>query len=131
MRRFLSFLPVLLLLIVFPEVGKTLDDVRRSLGRALWGEDRGRWAELGVPRAGEERIPEDARGMIHLLRASECTEYSLSDGWKRRYAYQRIVEGAWPIRHRSEAPCRGVLPEESQGCRVRERGAHGVVADCR
>lgn len=131
--RILIALPFLVLFAVIPETGKVLDDVRRSVARATWGEDVQRWAELAVGRSGEDRVPGDAREVLGWLRESEIGSFQLSQEWKKIYAYQRIVEGAWPIRLVDRSEWRVIREFETlpPACKEAKRGVHGALANCR
>lgn len=131
--RILIALPFLALFAVIPETGKVLDDVRRSVARAAWGEDVQRWSELAEAHSGEDRIPGDAREVLGWLRESGVASYELSEGWKKIYAYQRIVEGAWPIRLLDRSEWRVIRESEALplACRELKRGVHGALVHCR
>lgn len=132
MRRLFFILILAALLWEFPGIGKTIDDLRRTSVRFVKAVASGEAGKYFQSRAGEEELDPNALGAIYLLRASGFTEYQASEKVRHIYWYQRIVEGAWPIRVVEAASPRVLLTSESLPNNCKKQGEQNgmVLAVC-
>lgn len=132
MKNIFGVLILATLLGQFPGIGKTIDDLRRTSVRVVKTLISGKAGEYFRPRAGEEEIEGNALGAIRLLRESKSTEYQASERVRRIHWYQRIVEGAWPIRVVESAAVRLFLTAEflPKNCQKRGEKNGMVLAVC-
>ncbi len=110
--RYFPVFIVLVLFLQFRNVGKTIDDLRRTTVRFVKTVAHGEAREFFQPRSGEQVIDKPARAAIELLRENQVTEYQASKGVENVVSYQRIIEGAWPIRVTDSAPVRLLVTSE-------------------
>ena len=131
-RYFPAFI-VLILFLQFHNVGKTIDDLRMTTGRFVKTVVRGEAAKFFQPRSGEEVLDEHARAAIALLRQNGVTEYYASPGVETVVWYQRIMEGAWPIRVAASAPVHLYVASEAlpRNCTKLGENDGMVLASCR
>ncbi len=126
--RYLPWILLAVLFAAFPVIGKTIDDLRRSTFVLLRHP-------ISVSGAfiGEERIPPGARAAIQLLREAGVPQYQVSPGVRNTYDYQRITEGAWPIRLAAPSEAEIFLATEAlpKHCRRKEQRDGMVLASCR
>lgn len=92
------FLPLFALLL-FPNIGKTVDDIRRAFFRNP-SEKIDRLWEWFEPHGGEIwALPPEVVDGIQLLRSQGIKEYSYLGEWtKRNGVEQRLLEGAYPAK---------------------------------
>jgi hypothetical protein len=113
-----------------PERVAGLIDVERS----VLARQPGTLSRVSEPRAGEEVLPTDVRGMLAMLRAAHAESFRYSKLIAGAEALrQRLIEGAYPIRARDDAAyylSRAPEPLPA-GCRVVARKAEFVLAACR
>ncbi|MCO5142342.1 MAG: hypothetical protein M9962_04535 [Oligoflexia bacterium] len=129
---YISFFILVLFLILFQNVGKTFDDLRRSTFRTLGDFASGEAPKLSQAREGENIIEAQAREVIYLLRENRIEKYSVSKLIEKEYWYHRIVEGAWPIRISTQATTKIFSNIETLPTECKKIGAsHGfVIASC-
>lgn len=100
MKKFAPhFLLPILALALFPNIGKTIDDIRRSFFRNP-SEKIDRMWEWFEPHGGEIwALPPEVVDGIQLLRSHGIKEYSYLGDWnKRNGVEQRLLEGAYPAK---------------------------------
>jgi hypothetical protein len=93
--------------------------------------------EFWRPGAGLWVLPESSQEAIAMLRGRGVTQYRLSPGFRSdQEGYQRLEEGAWPIRPEDGAPWAApwyvakageALPP---GCELTEARAAAILARC-
>jgi hypothetical protein len=120
---------------LFLSIGKTTDDLRRSLARAF-RQRHEVWAAWQIPFSGEKEVlPPGVNEALALMRAHKVSVYSLSPGWKAgRIPVQRLIEGGFPAR-----PVTGVAgyylgmrgEQLPPSCRVIGIKNEVFLADCR
>ena len=120
----LPWIPLLATLGLFPQVNTTLRiDLLRFTSRLLRGVNEFQASEAFTPRGGEGILPAEVRPLIARLRESGVRDCSIDRTLKLpSEAYQRLVEGAYPIRFVEGACCRIAPSPTSQLADVRTDG---------
>ena len=100
----LSFFLPLIALAVFPNIGKTIDDIRRAFLRNP-AEKLQHMREWNLPFAGESlALPSEVTAALYLLRKYKLPEYAYLGEWKNRNGVeQRLLESAYPAKPQAAA----------------------------
>jgi hypothetical protein len=127
-KQYFPWFLLVVLCATFPVIGKTIDDLRRSMIAIIRTQP-----SITGPYKGEERLPPQAFAAIQLLRKNGSSEYAVSDRVRNTYDYQRITEGAWPIRLLPSAPTTLFLASEplDEACVKKGQQDGMVLARCR
>lgn len=89
--------------------------------------------EFWQPGAGLWVLPESSQQAIAMLQGRGVTQYRLSPGFRSSQEdYQRLEEGAWPIRPDSAAPWYVARAGEAlpAGCEIVEAQTAAILARC-
>jgi hypothetical protein len=89
---------------------------------------------LFTPEAGLDVLPPKVLSMISMLKQHNIDTYKLSDKFSQDVViYQRLVEGAWPIRPESDSKYTLLAPEELsayQNCSIVEKIEDSILVNC-
>ncbi len=129
----LSFFLPLIALAIFPNIGKTLDDVRRAFFRNP-SEKLQNLREWNLPYGGETvALPREVTAALLLLRKHQIVEYAYLGEWKNRNGVeQRLLEGAYPAKPSAKAKKQLWLAQPvDANCKLIESHEEVQLVDCR
>jgi hypothetical protein len=129
----LSFFLPLIALAVFPNIGKTIDDIRRAFLRNP-AEKLQHMREWNLPFAGESlALPSEVTAALYLLRKYKLPEYAYLGEWKNRNGVeQRLLESAYPAKPQAAAKKQLWLAQPvNANCTLIETREEVQLVDCR
>lgn len=115
----------------------TLDSLRILISSDLPSiqHPKAELSKLFTPGSGQEVLPPKVLTMISILKENGIESYRLSDEFSDDVViYQRIVEGAWPIRLEETSPFVLIAIDERvtyQDCKIIDEKEDVVLVNCR
>jgi hypothetical protein len=89
---------------------------------------------LFTANAGIDVLPPKILSMISMLKQNNIDTYKLSEKFSQDVViYQRLVEGAWPIRLETDSKYTLLAPEELsayQNCSIVEKNEDAILVNC-
>ena len=115
----------------------TLDSLRILISSDLPSiqHPKAELSKLFTPGSGQEVLPPKVLTMLSILKENGIESYRLSDDFSNDVViYQRIVEGAWPIKLEETSPFVLIAIDERvdyQDCKIIDEKEDVVLVNCR